>query len=159
MKPRTEACTPVHTHTCTHILSAWMSHPVFSLCRSLCCASLSHLHSYSVQGIPEAPRFCDGSSPTPPHHTQQLTPQVQPCTHTRVHTHSCTHPPRRCAMAQPKLASYSVSRQTSPTYPSRSAFPSTPIIHLGWCLGQDAGLQAWVFESQPGPSHERSLSW
>lgn len=132
MKPP-EACTLVHTHTCTHILSAWMSDshclsPVFSLCCSLCCASLSHLHSYSVQDIPEAPRFCGGSSPTPPHHTQQLTPQVQLCTHARVHTHLCTHTPRRCAMAQPKSAAEPLIR--SAHRPAQLIHPVLPFLQL-----------------------------
>lgn len=116
--------TPTHAHT-----SSLLGCPTLSFLSVALSAVLHFLtHTHTLQGIPEAPRFCDGSSPTPPHHTQQLTPQVQPCTHTRVHTHSCTHPPRRCATAQPKSATEPLIR--SADRPAQLIHPGLPSLQL-----------------------------
>lgn len=153
----------VHTHPLCLDVQLTLSVPrLFSLSLSL----LSFTFSLTLIPCARHPRgslfLCWILLHTPTPHTAAPTVSTA-MDHTHVHTHSCTHSPRRWVCNGPaqisNRASHSVSTQTSPTYPSRSAFPSIPITLSGWRLGQDAGLQAWVFESQPGPARERSLSW
>ena len=118
-----------HVHTHPLCLDVRLTLPVPCLLPLLLSLlSFTFSHSYSAQDIPEAPRFCDGSSPTPLHHTQQLTPQVELCTYTRVHTHLCTHTPRRCAMAQPKSAAEPLI--PSAHRPARLIHPGLPFLQL-----------------------------
>lgn len=128
----------------------------------LCCLSaVFHYRAYSHLLSPSSPSFCDVFSST---HTLRGAANAARSL-SRAHTRARTHTPHTACGSPANIGSRvspSLSTQTSQTSRSRSAFwafPSSPVILTGWCLGCDSGWRIRASWSQPVPAHEMSLGW